>query len=134
MTHKSNSKYWRNKADLMWSNVIRQVGECEMCRRRGIKGEKQGWTNLYAHHLIEKSYGRKYRHDLSNGICLCTPCHKWDRDKAPHQNKNGFKEWMKENRPGQYEWWMRNEEDKKTLPVNYQANYEILKQMFEELQ
>lgn len=130
MKHRPNSKYWRKKADLMWSNVIRQVGECEMCHRQGIRGEKQGWTNLYAHHLIEKSYGRKFRHDVSNGISLCAYCHKWDALKSPHRNRDGFREWLKEHRPGQYQWLLRNEQDKKTQPINYEQNYIMLNEMF----
>ena len=95
---------WKKKATDLWSSVIREVGYCEICSRKGIRGQKQGWKNLDAHHLISKIHS-EYRTDLSNGICLCIPCHQWDSELSPHQNRAGFEEWLKDNRSGQWIWY-----------------------------
>lgn len=101
---------WEKKADAEYSRVVRQVGKCEMCNREGKRGKKQGWTNLDAHHIIFRTH-KEYRHDLSNGLCLCVPCHQWSII-SPHQDQHRFFEWLERNRPGQYLWYLEN-----TLPV-----------------
>jgi len=97
---------WRKKADDEWSRVIRQVGKCEICKVPGIKGKKKGWVNLDAHHIITRGH-TGYRHDLSNGICLCKGCHKF-KPWAPHQDHTQFIAILKSSRPGQYVWYLSN--------------------------
>lgn len=99
-------KNYKKLASTLWSDVIREVGICEMCNLKGIPGEKQGWINLNAHHLISRTYS-EYRTDLSNGVSLCVNCHKWS-PISPHQNSEGFERWLKEKRPGQWLWYDRH--------------------------
>lgn len=105
---------WEKKADEQYSRVIRQVGKCEICGREGKRGKKQGWTNLDAHHIIFRTH-KEYRHDLSNGLCLCVHCHQWSV-LSPHQASRQFFEWLEKNRPGQYQWYLEN-----TLPIEKQV-------------
>ncbi len=141
---------WIKKADTQWSNVVRQVGLCEMCGLPGIKGKGQGWTNLFAHHLIERG-NYDYRHDPSNGMCLCLQCHKWSKDISPHSNKDGFWNWMKINRRGIYRWHIdhtyEHEKERENLIVtvrspikndwgvdtSYEDKYDLLTEMYKEL-
>lgn len=134
---------YKNLADELWSTVIRQVGKCEMCERIGIKGKKQGWHNLIAHHIIFRTH-LEYRYDLSNGLCLCSRCHKWV-EWAPHQNEQKFLAWLEMARPGQYQWYLDNTMEKTTkignktfisrIPLrrdrgeSYQESCERLKEM-----
>ncbi len=137
---------YKKKALEKWSTVIRQVGKCEMCGRKGIKGETQGWKNLDAHHLIPKGSSVEYCLDLSNGICLCTHCHQWHKQLSPHQNIEGFEDWLFLNRSGQWVWYEENypRDTEKTigghvimcrtvkktgLRMNYKEVYEVLKAM-----
>jgi len=83
------------KADKEWARVIRQVGRCEMCGRR---------TTLNAHHIIHRTKFC-YRHDLSNGICLCVSCHMYGSHSA-HNDRTFFWNWLEKNRPGQWKWFL----------------------------
>ncbi len=71
-----NSMTWRKKTDNMWAAVIKQVGFCEYCNHED--------RQLNAHHIIARVRLR-FRHDVSNGICLCVTCHSFDTDISPHQ-------------------------------------------------
>jgi hypothetical protein len=69
-----------------------------MCGKSGVQ--------LHAHHII----GRKafaFRHDLSNGICLCSGCHTMS-NWSWHKDRTKCLEWLKKNRPGQWEWFIEN--------------------------
>ena len=90
--------------DPIWRDVIRQVGKCEICNVPGIRGKTQGWINLQAHHIIPRGH-HDYRHDPSNGICVCPKCHKWGRDFSIHNNPDIFDDWLKVNRPGIWDWY-----------------------------
>jgi len=114
-----NSKYWKGKADEAWSIQIRAVGKCEMCPRT---------TSLAAHHIINRTRLR-FRHDLSNGICLCSWHHLRDPDISPHADSysnEGFLAWLRENRPGQYQWYEANKHDKRPPEWTYRTKYEEL--------
>ena len=88
-----SKKYWRNKADKEWSKVIRQVGRCERCNEKG---------QLHPHHIIGRA-NYAYRHDLSNGVCLCANCHTLAPYSA-HKDRTSFLNWLKKCRPGQWQW------------------------------
>ena len=128
------AKKWQKKADDEWSRVVRQVGYCEMCG----SSTKQ----LHAHHIIGRA-NFAYRHDLSNGICLCASCHVFSKNSA-HSNATFFYRWLKENRPGQWVWFREHTVEKKkmignTESISYaaiktdhvgnEAEYNILKEM-----
>lgn len=85
----------------LWADVVKQGGKCE------ISGKTD---NLEAHHLIGKK-NKKYRYDVSNGICLNSYYHTLNDKIAAHGSTNAtfyFAEWMKENRPGQWLWFLEN--------------------------
>ena len=68
----SKQKKLKNKADTLWSKIIRFYGECEKCGKKG--------GNLHAAHIYSRRYA-KTRHDLENGLCLCWPCHRRGHDR-----------------------------------------------------
>jgi len=90
--------------DAIWRDVIRQVGHCEICGVLGIRGKTRGWVNLQAHHIIPRTH-HDYRHDPSNGICVCAKCHKWGREFSIHSHPDVFESWLKTNRPGTWNWY-----------------------------
>ena len=108
MMAKKKKTNWKKKALIEWSRIIREVGICEICGRLGERGKSQGWTNLDAHHLINKGASSEHCTSLSNGISLCKHCHQWSLELSPHQNRSGFEQWLRINRPGQWEWYEEN--------------------------
>ena len=58
---------------------------------------------LQVHHILDKRLYPAYRLDPSNLIVLCPSCHTFGRHSA-HGNGLWFAEWLRSNRPGQYEW------------------------------
>ena len=120
-----NSRTWRDKADKLWGMVIRQVGKCEYCGSH---------TNqLNAHHIINRTR-LKFRHDVSNGVCLCVRCHSFDSDISPHADSFGgekFLEWLKIERSGQFKWYEANKHDKRQHEKTYEECYYELKEIFE---
>ena len=117
--HKPNSKYYKKKADLAWAAQIRAVGRCEHCGRT---------NSLNAHHLIARTRLR-FRHDLSNGVCLCSYCHAFDASISPHIDSfsgERFLAWLKEARPGQFQWYEENKHDMRQAEGTYQEKWEQL--------
>lgn len=127
---KKTQTYWRNKADDVWSDQIRAVGECEICGKQGQPRKSDGKPvkGLSAHHLIEKggSGATKFRHDLSNGVCVCRYHHTMGKDITCHGGMRAveaFIEWLKENRPGQYRWYEENKDNKEYVKMDYEQVY-----------
>ncbi len=91
------SKYWRTKADTLWSKLIREREEnkCVIC------GAKE---NIQAHHLISRDV-KVLRHCLDNGISLCPSCHKFDRRLSAHRGAIPYALWLEEHRKSQH-WWV----------------------------
>jgi len=119
-----NSMTWRKKADKMWKQCILQVGKCEHCGKTG---------QLHSHHIISR-VRLKYRHDISNGICLCARCHNFDPDISPHVDSYSgqkFIEWLATNRTGQYAWWYDHKDDKRQKEKTYKQCYYELKEIYE---
>ena len=115
-----NSTYWKRKADEAWANEIKKVGKCEICGRT---------TGNNAHHIIARIRLR-FRHDLSNGVCLCSYCHTFDPAISPHIDSfsaENFIRWLKGCRPGQYQWFEENKHDKRKPDWTYKDKYEELK-------
>jgi len=84
-------------ADRLWSLAVRDdwANKCAVC---GTGSE------LNAHHLISRQH-QTTRYDLRNGICLCARHHKWCGDMSPHENAEGFRQWMEKNHPLRRQWW-----------------------------
>ena len=74
----------KKKADKLWSERIRSIGQCEYCN---------GKKNLNAHHIISRSY-TNLRWDLRNGICLDCNCHKFNRSNSFHNNPFVAVDWI----------------------------------------
>ncbi len=113
-----NSRYWKTKADDAWRAEIRAVGSCEIC------GHK---TGLNAHHLIGRT-NLLFRHDLSNGVCLCSGCHLF-KDHSPHRDlisTDNFILWLKAERPGQWQWYKENKDNKRLRELTYRDSYEAI--------
>ena len=84
----------RNKADKLWSELIRMKKYCEICGKPG--------TN--PHHII----GRKnltLRHDPKNGCLLCFTHHTGGRESA-HNDPLWFQTWLINNRRDDYNYLM----------------------------
>ena len=114
-----NSRYWKGKADDLWGSYIRGVGSCEVCGKT---------TALNAHHIISRTRLR-FRHDRSNGVCLCVRCHVFDASISPHADSFGgekFLEWLKKERNGQWLWYEENKHDKRPPEMTYKESYESL--------
>ncbi len=115
-----NSKYWKKKADDEWSKQIRLVGYCEVCAKTG---------KLDAHHIITRTRLR-FRHDLSNGVCLCSGCHRFNAAISPHIDSfsaENFIAWLKVSCPGVYKWYEGHKDDKRQPKKTYRQCYEELK-------
>ena len=117
-----NSSTWKKKADDLWGETIRQVGYCEVCGGAG---------QLNAHHIISRTR-LKFRHDPSNGVCLCVRCHSFNADISPHQDSFGgekFLEWLEAERPGQFIWYEENKHDKTMPDKTYEQCFYELKEI-----
>lgn len=136
MAKKKTQKYWRDKADAAWSDEIRKTGKCEICDKPGKLRKKDSLpvVGLESHHLIPRGI-LKFRHDLSNGICLCVSCHgamprlRNRRMSAHSAGEAGerFWAWLKENRPGQGGWYEENKHNKTFIKMDYEEIYYRLK-------
>jgi len=80
-----NSKYWKTKADKLWSKTVRSGGHCEYC------GAKE---NLNAHHLITRGF-KAARWNLKNAVCLCAKHHEFCPIFSAHKNPIRFAHWLR---------------------------------------
>jgi len=67
MEKKEKRSTLKKKCDMLWGKLIRVRGRCEWCGRMNMR--------LEAAHIISRTY-TKTRHDLFNGLCLCSGCHR----------------------------------------------------------
>jgi len=117
--------YWRKKADKLWSEIIREVGYCEVCGKQ---------TGLVAHHLISKGGNMKFRHDISNGICLCRYHHTMGKDISAHgamEAVDNFLKWLKDKRGGVWLWYIEHKNDKRFEKQDWEQHYSDLKTILE---
>ena len=113
-------KYWKNKCDKLWSQIIRKDGACAVC--------DQSDCQLHAHHLIRRD-AIFFRHNLNCGIALCSQCHTFSKKFSAHGSPWKFEKWMKENRPEQFRWWNKNRWKTITgVTINYEQVYDVLKE------
>lgn len=116
------SDYWKKKADGLWGRIIHYL--FDGC---AINGDCAG--NLEAHHLITRS-NKVTRHDIRNGIKLCSRHHKYCQKLSAHGAPFAFVEWMQENRPEQSQWVSENKF--RVGSYNYREAYESLQAWCEE--
>lgn len=81
-----------------WRDLSRRTREespqCAICGNT---------ERLQVHHILDKRLYPDYRLDPENLIVLCPKCHTFGRHSA-HGNGLWFAEWMRTNRPNQWEW------------------------------
>lgn len=113
------SNYDMIKADRAWSNYIHAANN-----RCMIGEDCEGW--LEAHHLISRSV-KSLRHDINNGVLLCTKHHKLSIELSAHNNPEAFAEWLLEHAPEKLAYIKAHKWD--IEKPDYKAAYkEIIKQ------
>lgn len=111
---------YKEEADKLWAAEIKAVGACE------VSGTTE---NLQAHHILSKGAYPHLRYDLSNGVCLSGNNHTFDKDICPHGTLpavEGFLRWLKHLRPGQWQWYLENKDDRRMVDIDYEAKYNEL--------
>ena len=111
---------YKDESEKLWAAEIKGVGVCEISNRT---------YDLHAHHILEKSVWPHLSRDISNGICLNSDYHVMNVEISPHAtlaSGEEFLRWLKEMRPGQYEWYQEHKHDRKYQDPDYeQAYYEL---------
>jgi hypothetical protein len=95
-----NTTLLRKKCDRLWSKAVRNdwAGRCAVCGKKATE----------AHHLVPRQHYAT-RHDLLNGVALCTYCHIWNKKTAPHQNASAWEKWLKDHHYARYVWCQDND-------------------------
>ena len=80
----------RSSEDIKWSNTVRERDKwtCQRCGHFFPEGRRRG---LDAAHIWSRRIKRT-RHDLENGVSLCTGCH----NSWAHANPLEFHDWLKQ--------------------------------------
>jgi ribosomal protein S27AE len=115
-----NNTYWRDKADRIWSELVRREWQCcPVC----------GNANIQAHHLLTKGAYPQYRHELMNGIGLCYTHHTAHVPGHPsaHGSPRAFDDWLKEHYPDRYEWLQQARRRDEKRGLTWKESYEMLK-------
>ncbi len=113
------SKYWKTKADKLWGEAIHQIYKtCAIC----------GGVPVESHHLIGRA-NTATRHEIENGIGLCSLHHKWDNKLSAHGAPLAFSVWLQETHPDKWEWCSQNKN--RLEKPDYKAAYERLEKQIE---
>lgn len=134
-----NSKYYKDKADALFSDIIRSIGYCQICLKQG-RERKDGLKvlGLHVHHLIERAQ-IGYRFNIQNGVSVCVACHgsmPMYRNKVANfhgtqEQRDNTLERLKKMCPEKYNWYMENKGIKKrTMEVSYKFVYDLLKETY----
>ena len=76
MTVQRGQKYWKNKADDLFKQLVRRGGVCERCGKRGYPTSTGPNGGLETSHVLSRRYANT-RCDFRNAFCLCSSCHRW---------------------------------------------------------
>lgn len=114
----------------IWAELIKERDghRCVLCEATKF---------VQAHHIITKRFAPT-RYEENCGISLCAKCHSMGLVSA-HQSPYVIYEWMEENRPDQYKWFLENKDGIRNPPeliLNLQFYRDILKKLldrFEEI-
>lgn len=87
--------------DKLWRSVGKENAYCAVCASLP-KHQRINYTQLHPHHIIGRGH-HITRWDLMNRIWLCSYHHTFGRHSA-HLNAIWFSEWMKKNKPEEYEY------------------------------
>jgi hypothetical protein len=107
------SSYWKKRADLVWSKVVKQTGRCAFCGTV---------VNLQAHHLIART-NNPTRHKPECGLCLCEYHHLYCPEISPHLHAEVFEQWLRKNMPGRYRWMLRQKSLRSHVKVDYRKAF-----------
>ena len=79
-------KYGRSKRtdDKNWQKSVREKDNFT-CQRCGIYD-----PYIHTHHVILRSRSLAFKHQVSNGICLCNSCHSWVHNNPKKATELGF--------------------------------------------
>lgn len=120
----------RRKCHTKWAEAVkrRDSNRCVLC---GMT------THLNAHHIITKRVFAT-RYVVDNGVTVCAGCHTF-RIASVHKSPWILYEWLEQNRPAQYEWFICNRNiiyDKNTALTaqDYEMIYESLETYLEQLE
>lgn len=107
-------KYWKKKADVLFSKLVRARGKCERCSKT---------INLQCAHILSRRY-KNVRHDFLNALCLCGGCHLWW-----HHEPLAATKWFREKYPDREEYL--NNKRNMVEKVDYQEVIKRLEKMEE---
>lgn len=91
-------KTLKNKLDRIVSQIVRDRGYCEYCKKRLPPAK------LHPHHFFSRS-NLAVRWDMDNLFCLCAEHHTLSHQFSAHKTPAFFVEWAKEYRGK--EWYDR---------------------------
>ena len=116
-----NSKYWKTRADKIFSKIILSKGYCLKCGRTEF---------LDTAHIIPREK-IAVRWDITNAIPLCKKCHKFGGEEnfSFHKNPVFFFIWAMDNHPEIIENARKNL--KKEITETYMESYYRLEKIFE---
>lgn len=125
MTQKKGKKCVKAKTQ---SWYCKQVIERFMAKFRGLPCEICGVTHgTCGHHVISKQRCPAHIITPENIVVLCICHHRFSNDIAPHSFNSlavvRFMDWLKAEKPWQYEWVRLHEHDSKK--INWKELYEL---------
>lgn len=120
----TNSKYWKKKADRAWGELVHLMFDKCAVNNTDCSGPIQ------AHHILHRGK-LAIRHNPKVGLGLCANHHQYHPDLSPHRGVFGFMNWLREQRPAQYNWCMERRHSIQENKADYKARHEALCMMIE---
>lgn len=118
MKKKLDNRKLRDKCDVIFSKLVRQIGYCEKCGNSDPK-------SLQCAHIVSRVY-LQTRHDLRNAMCLCVKCHIYEM----HRNPLEFMEWFNERYGMDYYDEMKKRA-RVEAPIDWEERHKYLKDLLE---
>lgn len=116
MPRKRTDKSLKRDCDKYWSLIIRSIGQCERCGKKG---------RLEAAHIFSRRYTTT-RHDLENGLCLCTGCHFW-----AHHSPTDFTYWLEDRLGKDILEELSRRKNEIATKVDYEERLSYLKDIYD---
>jgi hypothetical protein len=107
------SRFWKKKADHLWSQAVKQAGRCAYCG---------SMVNLQAHHLIPRTNSLT-RHKIECGLCLCEHHHLYCSTISPHLVPEEFEKWLRKSLPHKYRWMRRQKSLRTPCKIDYEKAF-----------
>lgn len=109
---KHKDKFWRN------SVLERDNHLCQICAFMNIEKTQR----LNVHHILPKKHYPWLRHDIMNGITLCSQHHAWAK-LSPHTDSFGFYHYMLENKFEQLDYLLSYVLPKEKIIIVHKNNH-----------